>query len=67
MIHFPSKAARDRYELSLLREENTRLSLETAKLRKCKDIVHAWDDEKDVRWWSKAFELLKPPEDQDVN
>jgi hypothetical protein len=33
MIHFPSKAARDRYELSLLREENTRLSLETAKLR----------------------------------
>jgi hypothetical protein len=34
MIHFPSRAARDRYELSLRREETTRLSLETAaKLR----------------------------------
>ena len=39
-----SRAARDRYERSLLREETTRLSLETAaklhaKLRNVKDIV----------------------------
>jgi hypothetical protein len=64
MIHFPSRAARDCYELSLLREETTRLSLETAaKLRNGKDIVHDWDDENDYRWWSKAFAVLKPPRD----
>jgi hypothetical protein len=33
MIHFPSKAARDYYERSLMREEITRMRFETAKLR----------------------------------
>ena len=48
MIRFPSRAVRDRYERSLLREETTRLSLETAaKLRNGKDIVHGWDDPRD--------------------
>ena len=52
MIRFPSRAVHDRYERSLLREETTRLSLETAaklraKLRNGKDIVHGWDDPRD--------------------
>jgi hypothetical protein len=62
MIRFPSRAARDRYERSLLREETTRLSLETAaKLRNAKDIVHDWDDPRDFSMWASAFAVLKPP------
>ena len=61
-----SRAARDRYERSLLREETTRLSLETAaklhaKLRNVKDIVHDWDDPRDFSMWASAFAVLKPP------
>jgi hypothetical protein len=66
MINFPSRAARDRYEFSLLCEETTRLSLETAaklhaKLRNVKDIVHDWDDPRDFSMWASAFAVLKPP------
>jgi hypothetical protein len=68
MIHFPSKAARDHYERSLMREEITRMRFETAKLRvelgKCKDIVHGWDDASDLSWWRSAFKVLKPPDDK---
>jgi hypothetical protein len=50
MNQFPSRAARNLYERSLLRKETTRLSLETAaKLRNGRDIVHDWDDENDYR------------------
>ena len=62
MIQFPSRAARDRYERSLLREETTRLSLETAKLgaklRNTKDIVHDWDDPNDFSMWKSVFKKL---------
>jgi hypothetical protein len=62
MIRFPSRAVRDRYERSLLREETTRLSLETtAKLRNGRDIVHDWDNENDFSMWASAFAVLKPP------
>lgn len=68
MIRFPSRAVRDRYERSLLREETTRLSLETtaklrAKLRNGRDIVHDWDNENDFSMWASAFAVLKPPRD----
>ena len=65
MIRFPSRAVRDRYERSLLREETTRLSWKSAKLRaklrNGKDIVHGWDDPRDFGVWTKAFAVLKPP------
>jgi hypothetical protein len=66
MIRFPSRAARDRYELSLQREETTRRSLETtaklrAKLRNGRDILRDWDDPRDFSMWASAFAVLKPP------
>ena len=31
------------------------------RARDCRDIVHGFDDELDLRWWKDAFKVLKPP------